>query len=239
MKLQNLLEGSYLPSDVPEHFYVAIQYANNYRGSRENYINQFIEGKFRGIAGITTTLESAENFVYMSPIVFKMDGMDAVHSNKLSMVNYHNVDYLVSNNLAAYRRITETTAEELFTLIIHKFQLPARPAATQLAQKLKSAKVNSLNQLVFFLLTNFKKELHPWTPQEVKEIVFNAISMNVKNYAEETEWIVKDRVLVIPEHSEAIIYKNFFGSLFEEFVEMVKDNHLDKRYFITYTDKTP
>jgi len=238
MRLQNLLEASYQPSDIPEFFYVAIHYLNNYSGGQQNYINQFAQGRFKGISGITDKMHIAEGFIYSSPILFKMDGTETAYSNNLSMVNYHNLDYLVSNNLSAFKRVTDASADALFASILYAFDLPAHIASKQLAQKFKTAKVNSLNQFVFFLLTHLKDELKSRTSQEVKTKVSEVISLRVANLAQENEWVVKDKLLVIPRHSEATVYRNYLGSHYtDEFAAMIKQHNLEEMYFFKYIEK--
>jgi hypothetical protein len=205
--LDLLTEASFTPADIPEFFYVSLKFKN---------FDQLAQQRLTGVVGLTSDKKTAINFSHSSPIMLIMPGKQTVELNSLSMVNYDNLDYLVSRNLQAFRRVSETTGETLFfDFAIDLFRsiednVPveqwspmwaekrARKFAQKIIEELDGLKINSLNNLCSYVLGKLPPEFRSVKFDYIKRVFIELLRNSVQRVQQEKEWIVKNKVLNVP-----------------------------------------
>lgn len=111
-------EVSFTESDIPEYFYVAFAVLS------EKLLEDLYNKKIYGITGISATETIMYQHMTHGGICLKMPAKDFLKINKVSKINYDNLDYLFSNNMKTILRlfnIKKQTYEPLINNIIIGF----------------------------------------------------------------------------------------------------------------------
>ena len=102
-------EGSFSEGDIPNKFWCVIKF----RIDDPESMSQLTEMQLKGVKGISSSHEIIfimyEGSYYQGILV--MNGKSVIANNKLSRVLYGNIDYLLSNNLKAYHRLSGASSQ--------------------------------------------------------------------------------------------------------------------------------
>jgi hypothetical protein len=115
-----LLEASFSDEDIPNNFYLITNIGPRY-GKEDKYTQQIVDGKLKGVEGISGSRKIVGSFFNISGnAILLLPGKETVKKNKLSKVLYGNVDYLLSNNMSALKRIANKTTnmDLLYSFIV-------------------------------------------------------------------------------------------------------------------------
>jgi len=254
LALNLLEEGSFLPADIPEFFYCAAIL----KPENEQNIMQFVNRKLNGIQGITESKKVASDFIGESSrnVLLVMNGAATVSQNRLSKILYKNPDYLVSQHLKIADRITANKlyTDMTFVSVMKEllFYLHAKIATKHLALQLENdipiliknfrqakGKFDDIKSLARWILTNWQK-LHPETELEKllpyeKIIAFfsKMLKSDMNAFLHEKEWIVKDKVLNIPQKSLLVFYAPYEEELVP-FMQITKKFNLKNEYEVQF-----
>lgn len=97
--IEELCEGSYAESDIPDKFYLVI------RKLDDDVCKNLVNHELRGVKGVSASRNILPAWLDVRDVAIEMDGKEFERLNKLSKIGYDNPDYLVSSNFAAIRRI--------------------------------------------------------------------------------------------------------------------------------------
>jgi hypothetical protein len=211
-----LQEGSFAEQSSPAFFYLALPLTNKSVASLK-------ARRFEGCKGISSSPDIAKvNESYR--ILLKMKGHEVLGKNKLSRLLYSNADYLVSNDLAALRRIVLVDRPVDMIYLTFKDEISLLPGQDDFGMvfkafsesKGKGKTINSVNDLFLFIRSvipylNLTSESESeWIDMSIEEykkrILPRWLAKFSETYALEEEWILKDRTLTVPGHSTILVF---------------------------------
>lgn len=111
--IEELCEGSYTESDIPDKFYLVI------RRLDDDVCKNLVNHELRGVKGVSASRNILPAWFDVRDAAIEMDGKEFERLNKLSKVGYDNPDYLVASNFAAMRRIDSGSPDG--PIDIHRF----------------------------------------------------------------------------------------------------------------------
>jgi hypothetical protein len=249
-----LTEGqALLPTEIPGEFNCCVKFG-------AAHISQFASRKLIGLEGITTERDVANGFLWLNGrnTILRMSGMEVAQSNRLSKALYDNLDYFFSNQLKNADRVIgdQDSADHVIFFqpleqlaMNHKkefdymeFRSRLHEIVDLLSAEIRNpaTKINNVNQFINWFVKTTQK-LNPTIPittlfkfDEVEKIIRN--NVNFKNYDEEQEWILKDKVLNIPKHSTLMVYYNSPEQKIQ-FNELVTRANLENEYNVMLVPK--
>ena len=222
MQFKLWLETSYAQSDVPETFYVVGDFT-------PESASQLASFTLPGIVGISGDQRIIRNFMGVArDMMIVMDGFQVEKQNRMTRVMYNNPEYLVSNNMAALKRIWSRQPNAPNRRIYQNIIDYLRRAGQVLRKN------NSGERIAwsidydggFHVGKNFPEMVknswdiarwleqaakHPnwniknFTLQDAHTIVLKALELIGEVYHDEGEWILKDKRLSIPQQSQVYL----------------------------------
>ena len=228
-----LLEKSFTEADIPNKFWCVIRFDSN----NSQQMIEMSEMRLKGIRGISSSHEIIFMFLNKSfgkQAVLVMNGQEVVTNNKLSKILYGNLDYIASDNLRVYHRLSGAGPQNnmddfmfnfrsiLATIankipdedmrFILKKNLPRVGSDTYstIKERINARKINSISEYIKFIfwfleVIGINVKDTGLTNETLLYIVKKYMSDLVDSCAEEKEWIIKNNELVIPQNSQLLI----------------------------------
>jgi len=229
--VSNILERSYVSSDVPEKFYFVFDLTCR----TDKIVNMFQKNFIEKVKGISDTGEIRYFFWGMARnAVLIMDAKKLLEINKLTRVMYDNPHYLLASNMKALYRILAASGQyhvlrEIlghFSTVIEKsdnkevgnlgydavyYGLPNY--GWEWRQDIETTNINNLKQLSQFLKDRIDNSFSVETGRtynisldDYYKYLYKALMSLGKLYSDEGEWIIKGNGLQIPPNSEVVIF---------------------------------
>lgn len=243
-----LTEDSFGPSDIPDNFYLVIEFDPE-DGDR---MKQLGRGKLEGIGGISGSNVIVLKFMPRGrKAVLKMDGRKIIKKNDISKVNYDNPHYLMSNDMWALKRLLNVgdaskpkIRRGIIENIMMKFYVKhnkdhhsdggkvlfwIKSREREFYQQVAKEKIDSVKDLARRIHSTiegyFDAEL-PFSLRDWMRVVREGVEYIGENYADEQEWIIKSETLKVPVGSTLMLDTAQVEGELKELYEKWKDFQL-------------
>lgn len=224
---------SYGEKHLPRWFYIV--------GKGDRAMETLHKGYLDGVEGVSDTSEIIYHWLRVRNFVLKMPGKAFEQMNEMSRVMYDNPHYLVTDDMAALRRLymSQRTENNDATYLFDKMQSYITKAATQLghddvqnalnwsgmmdirkAYDEQRPEMKSFNDFFKFIDGARTDRLARVDSDELRQSFWEGLKLMGAQYVDEGEWFIKNKRISIPPNSILIVKKPHYVQRYNDFVEM-------------------
>jgi hypothetical protein len=221
-------EMSYTQEDIPKWFFVGIRWEPE----------QLVHMKLAGLKGIVGGDFNIATAAHQGPVLV-LDGPQTEKINKLSKVLYE-PEYMASKGFQASRRMRKWETPASVAQLLIPVVMPSLKATIKINDiygKIAPKFEEPIKKLNTFL-GKLWRELQPYkqhfdenikTWEDFKNKTMEFLTERAKKYEEESEWIVKDKTLNIPQNT--ILFLSVKDILGEPPADFMKFDKAAETYF--------